>query len=457
MKRKLMSVLVLFVFYVYSVFPQAYSGSSYTGTNFQPKVYNGVVLYPFIYEGNAIYPLSYAGTLIDGVLYQGIDLRNYKITVHTILGNENSDDFYDNAVSEEYRINWKKVIGKYTIGTTVIVITGIVSMASGTIPAATAGYIAAGAFHDAVIGSITGAAIEALITGTLTFFQGEPKAQIFKQAIEASADGFMWGALTGAVAGGVKSAKELSKGTPLLNSKGRITFIKDDKGIVYEARGGKPRGQILEHKNKKNNFEFFYDTDGQLVNLDGKIVAKRSCIKKNGIIIDLDTNKPIAYIDSKGTISTGDDIQKALQNDIREVRGNINIKYKNEVHPDTNVPYEEKIVVDEDGVQWQGVFPQFSPEYECQLPDKLYLAKDKAQFRECNRLLKAYLKNNPEMKSKFTTEQLEQIWNLDTPDGFVWHHCESPPGKMQLVDFKIHTNTRHTGGKSIWGGGRAYR
>lgn len=458
MKNRLISLLLLIILFISNANAIPYSGTVYSGNNYTPKIYNGIELYPIIYEGEVLYPLSYGGSLIDGILYEGFDLSNYKISVHTITGNETSSDFFDKDVPEEYRINWKKVIGKYSVGTTVLVITGILSICSGTIPAATVGYIAAGMFEGAVVGSITGAVTEALITGTMAFFKGEPKACVFKAAIEASADGFMWGAVTGAIAGGFKSAKELSKGKPLLNSKGKITFIKDEKGIIYKAKGGEPQGRVLDKKNSKGEYEFFYDKNGHLIDFDGNIVAKNArIIKKNGILIDKEADKVVAYIDSKGVLHTGDDIPNAIKKDVRDISGNINAKYKNSIHPDTRVPYKEKIVVDEDGVRWRGIFPQFTPEYECRLPKELYLASDRTQFRECTRQLKAALEANPQLKKRFTKEQLEQIMNLDTPDGFTWHHVESPPGEMQLVDFNTHANTRHTGGKSVWGGGKAYR
>ena len=43
-----------------------------------------------------------------------------------------------------------------------------------------------------------------------------------------------------------------------------------------------------------------------------------------------------------------------------------------------------------------------------------------------------------------------------TPDGYTWHHNEEK-GKMQLVDTDIHSQTRHTGGRNIWGGGTENR
>lgn len=36
--------------------------------------------------------------------------------------------------------------------------------------------------------------------------------------------------------------------------------------------------------------------------------------------------------------------------------------------------------------------------------------------------------------------------------GYTWHHSEIP-GKMQLVETKVHVQSGHTGGNLIWCGG----
>jgi hypothetical protein len=67
-------------------------------------------------------------------------------------------------------------------------------------------------------------------------------------------------------------------------------------------------------------------------------------------------------------------------------------------------------------------------------------------------------KNDPMFyyAKQFTEEQLEQIMNGDTPDGYTWHHNEET-GKMQLVKSETHARTGHTGGRAIWGGGSESR
>lgn len=122
-----------------------------------------------------------------------------------------------------------------------------------------------------------------------------------------------------------------------------------------------------------------------------------------------------------------------------------------DVHPITGVPFVEKIVKDENGEDVRVVVPVFDSEFDAQLPDDMLQSSDKKQFAECNKQLKNKVDSAPEFAKKFTPEQLEQIKNGDTPDGYTWHHHEDT-GKMQLVDTDTH-RTGHTGGRAIWGGG----
>lgn len=133
-----------------------------------------------------------------------------------------------------------------------------------------------------------------------------------------------------------------------------------------------------------------------------------------------------------------------------------NEKLKDTTHPETNVPFKEKTVENAQGEQVTGVFPEFESTFDALLPEEMYQSSDKVQFDECNKQLKEAVENNSELKEKFSDEQLEQIENRDTPDGYTWHHHEES-GKMQLVDTETHSKTGHTGGKAIWGGGSENR
>lgn len=124
-------------------------------------------------------------------------------------------------------------------------------------------------------------------------------------------------------------------------------------------------------------------------------------------------------------------------------------------HPETGVPFERKEVETSEGTK-EGVFPQFDSVCDVNLPEDLEQATDREQFKHCNEQLKDKVENDSELKEKFTPEQLEQIEENETPDGYTWHHSEET-GKMQLVDSETHAKTGHTGGKSIWGGGSENR
>lgn len=121
---------------------------------------------------------------------------------------------------------------------------------------------------------------------------------------------------------------------------------------------------------------------------------------------------------------------------------------------ENGVPYERK-TVNIHGREVEGVFPKFDSKFDAQLPEDLEKASNAKQFSECNKQLKSAIESDDALKSKFTSEQLADINDGFTPEGYVWHHNEEP-GKMQLVRIEDHDRTQggaaHTGGKALWGG-----
>ena len=117
------------------------------------------------------------------------------------------------------------------------------------------------------------------------------------------------------------------------------------------------------------------------------------------------------------------------------------------------MPYERKHI-NIDGFEIEGVFPVFDSVFETYLSPENY--KSDSYAKECNAKLKEAIEKNPELKSKFSPEQLKDIAEGRTPDGYVWHHNEEE-GKMQLVEESKHDRTRggapHTGGSALWGPG----
>jgi len=166
------------------------------------------------------------------------------------------------------------------------------------------------------------------------------------------------------------------------------------------------------------------------------------------------TEKEIEYYKDKLGCS-----EYLLKNATIDENGVIHIKTINEgkegQEGENGVKYERKTIVI-NGVEVEGVFPVFESAAVVQLPEELLKASDAKQMDYCNQKLKEEVENDPELAKKFTPEQLEQIKNGETPDGYTWHHNEKS-GKMELVRTDDHQANRHTGGKAIWGGGNENR
>lgn len=125
-------------------------------------------------------------------------------------------------------------------------------------------------------------------------------------------------------------------------------------------------------------------------------------------------------------------------------------------HPETGVPYEHCSVTLEDGKAYDVVAPRFESRFDVVLNREDYERSDYLQSRACNEKLQEAVQTDPELASRFSGEQLEQIRNGDTPKGYTWHH-DVYPGQLQLVDSSVHAITRHTGGRVLWGGGKENR
>ena len=114
--------------------------------------------------------------------------------------------------------------------------------------------------------------------------------------------------------------------------------------------------------------------------------------------------------------------------------------------------YKRKQVVI-NGITIEGVFPEFNSIYTVDLPEDKYKNKNYSEI--CNKSLKDAIEKDPELRKKFTDEQLQDIRDGRTPRGYSWHHNETP-GKMELVKTDEHDRTKkggaaHTGGSVLWG------
>ncbi len=161
----------------------------------------------------------------------------------------------------------------------------------------------------------------------------------------------------------------------------------------------------------------------------------------------------------KGTADVYNKINgfEMAKNDIKEVRRihTINEHYEGKTLP-MGVPFR-KHTFHLNGERVEGVFPKFDSEFTCRMPKNMWKSSDYSQFSFCNKMLQGKIGRDPEFAKKFNSRQLEQIKNGEPRiSGFTWHHNEIP-GKMELVDRNMHDIVKHTGGKSLWGGGAGMR
>lgn len=156
---------------------------------------------------------------------------------------------------------------------------------------------------------------------------------------------------------------------------------------------------------------------------------------------------------SSGPIAT---INEGLKDRTSRTIPTINEGLEGKKYPGTDVKYKTHQFV-LNGEKVEGVFPKFPSKFDTILPRSLRTGSDEAQFKYCTAQLAKRVETDPVFASKFTPRQLEQIKNGEPRiSGLTWHHNEVP-GKMQLVDSKLHETCRHTGGRSIWGGGSSNR
>ncbi len=159
--------------------------------------------------------------------------------------------------------------------------------------------------------------------------------------------------------------------------------------------------------------------------------------------------------------------RKAIANRLADERGSIGIPPKGAgkalLKPVTNVVSK---VVNKDGsilyklttksgrtveVLYDAVgFPVFKSEYDMVLDAADFLKTRPTHFNKAGKKLYEDAMKNPQLKSKFTEQELALFKKGQVPEKYTWHHHQDS-GKMQLVDAETHAVASHTGGFSIWG------
>ena len=170
------------------------------------------------------------------------------VLIDIVVGETTEEEIAEQLPEQykDYDINWSAVIGKYAVGTAIIVAVGFVDYATQGQAAFFFGTPTMVA-KDAIAGAIAGAAINTSISCAL---DGKPtKQKLMKYAIEGSADGYMWGAIASVTKNIVSKQKlkfksgdiaKIAKNGNVLNKKGEAigkAFYKGDK-IYFTTKDG---------------------------------------------------------------------------------------------------------------------------------------------------------------------------------------------------------------------------
>ncbi|MCY7789103.1 T7SS effector LXG polymorphic toxin [Bacillus inaquosorum] len=217
----------------------------------------------------------------------------------------------------------------------------------------------------------------------------------------------------------------LLKGGKSSVSTGSKDLAKVGKAASEKIKNGNPSGKPYVNRYTPA-LEGILQDAGNTINVKNTPLLKRLVQSKD----DLFTKAaPYTYRDEYGNLKT------------------VNLKMghlKNEKHPKTGIPY------DKDG------FPIFKAKFDTKIDSNLYKESDYLQFKDATLKLKEEIETDPLLRNQFNDLQIEMIKAGETPDGYTWHHHQDP-GRMQLVDQKVHRKTGHTGGRHLWGGGSKNR
>ena len=183
---------------------------------------------------------------------------------------------------DEYDIDWLKVIGKFAVGTTIIIAVGIVNHFSAGSTYFVFGSPATVA-RDAFIGGAIGAALKEVIECVK---EGKaPLKAVTKYAIEGFADGYIWGAISSVLKVSAENFKRLKAfklatgGTAKIRSDGSV-FDEAGKLIgraYYEKKG---LWYLLDDASKAIQI---FDKAGKAVT-DATILATIKTLPQNAVL-----------------------------------------------------------------------------------------------------------------------------------------------------------------------------
>lgn len=200
--------------------------------------------------------------------YSGLNILNEKLTV---LNSEDMEDRFGN----EYNVDWGYVASRFAVGTSVIVVTGVVSGLSGAFGNVPVSIIAFASFKSSVEGAVSGVAIGSAIGLLRGYAEAGNLAAAKKYMVEEAADGFMWGAILGAVSGvGIKLLSFTPYEKFLCDFPSAKKIFGQEKNLKLVQRVEKLESLPKNAVYKSNGYVYQTDAAGRIQRFGGRLKLK---------------------------------------------------------------------------------------------------------------------------------------------------------------------------------------
>ena len=291
-------------------------------------------------------------TILDNLNY-GDNIYEYKIdegvvsqlyTIELVVGENTKEEILSQLPEniEEYNVDWPSVIGKFAIGTTIIVVVGIIQISAKASSFATSAQTGGGSMiayytfaqqvntKKVMLESITAGVLMSVIDVVSNRLEkGDlPDEAIRKYAIEGFADGYMWGAISSVLKVNKETSStkkalekiqesigEIMKNGDVLDESGKVVgkLLKNSKGFYFVE-------EIAENTSKKGvgkgAIKVFNKLGKEVTGKAAQKILKNSANKLpvNSLLqCGSGTEAIKCYTDSNGTIyQVGNDLVKNI-------------------------------------------------------------------------------------------------------------------------------------------------
>ena len=401
---------------------------------------------------------DYSDWVYSEIVFDNIT-NEYPIIECQVLDYKSNGKYFDGdkiyqMVGDKFDAN--SFVENYAIGTGVIVICVIITVATAGSTTPFACFIAGaadGSISFALKGAAFGAAMKAVSTAITT---GDLEESVYG-ALEGSADGYKWGAIYGAITGGLSSQYCFTGNTPVQTENG----LTDIRSI---AVGDK----VMAYSEETGNFE--YRTVTQVIQNETNETVQLSI---NGEIIESTANHPYwngsDWI-AAGSLSPGDivitaDMGPAAIESVNTAKylepittynlcvdeyhsylvGEVGAVVHNDCTINSEYAGKTKYL---DDTELAKKYPEGVKFTEAGYPDFSNYAVTTVKFEfPSAEALKANTCLNANYNHDFT--MANKAAGLEsTPIGYTWHHNEDMQ-TMQLIPTDLHQAIRHSGGVSL--------